>query len=172
MGRALPLFEAPEICTPCGGACCQHLPGATSPDDWGAPDREVMTERISAALATGRWSIDHWEGRYSDDYPRLRRDVQWIAPALAEQGKDDLFYAADAGGSVSSYPCTFLTPVGCELELAARPIECRALEPNPHGGNCKGHVGGKRDRAIEWAPYQDLIELVINVERDRGERSW
>lgn len=55
-------FQAPEICAACGGACCRRAPGIAHPEDFGAPDRADLRRRVEAALASGRWAVDWWEG--------------------------------------------------------------------------------------------------------------
>jgi hypothetical protein len=152
--RHLPVlaFVAPELCVPCGGACCKTTPGAPSPEDFGAPDREAMVAAVTTALATGRWSLDWWEGEPRREEEALRHDVFFPRPALrGEEGS--LLYPADPEGA-----CTFLAARGCELVHNARPLECRALEPSPGGGSrCVEHAGSRRERAIEWWPYEDVI---------------
>ena len=179
MTRSLPVFQVSELCAPCGGACCKRCPGGTSPEDWGAPDRAAMTERLRAAFATGRWAVDRWYGEDWRSEEALRDDVLFVR--AAEKGSESASYVYDelegddydgdiisrmvARMSPPSHPCTFHGPTGCELTFEARPIECRALEPKPvpagkRGHPCEAHAGGKRERAIEWAPYQDLLRRV------------
>jgi hypothetical protein len=62
--------ENPAICAPCGGQCCKHMPGAASPEDFGAPDREAMRDRLRTAFDSGLWAIDWWEGDPRDDRTR------------------------------------------------------------------------------------------------------
>lgn len=160
--RKLPVFVLPEVCGPCGAAghsCCVRLPGLASPDDFGAPDVGAMLDLILSALRSGRWSLDWWEGEAWNERQELQADVFIVAPALrGEEG--ELLYPetlndAPAWYGPTPHPCTFLRDDGCELDHDARPLECRALEPSPP--ECKPHAGARRERAIEWWPYQGVI---------------
>lgn len=153
--------ERPDLCAPCGGACCKRLPGASSPKDWGAPDRSMMRERLLLAIGSGRWALDWWEGEDEHEHAELRVDVFFPRPSPAGD-EGDMLYPDDMGPRWAplTLRCTFLTPTGCELASAERPHECRALEPQPGGIGCVAHAGDKAERAVEWAPYSDLLRDV------------
>jgi hypothetical protein len=137
-----------------------------------------METKLRAAFATGRWAIDRWYGESCHEVDRLRDDVLYVRAAekwhessadvfheLEPIDDDDVFSRWIGRMSPPSHPCTFHGATGCELTFEARPIECRALEPkaSPWGkpdNACEAHAGGKRERAIEWAPYQDLLRRV------------
>jgi hypothetical protein len=148
-------FERPEICAKCGGECCKTLPGITSPEDWGAPNRNEMKRRLSAAFRSKNYAIDCWEGD-----PR---------PGKSEPGINGLFVrpaTTHAVGKLYDYSwggeCVFLTECGCSLQSERRPFGCRTLEPvSPrermkHG--CKEHGGDKREMGIAWLPYHDVLK--------------
>jgi len=143
-------FQRPEICSQCGGKCCKRLPGTAHPSDFGLPS----TRRLSAALRSGRWAIDWWEGDPREDREEVKRGY-WIRPAT--KGKEGELYDGSLGGK-----CTFLTLRGCELSPEDRPLQCRLLEPRPGGhGNCKAHHGfTKREDALAWEPYWDLLDNI------------
>lgn len=146
----VPNAEAAAVCRECGGGCCKSMPGIAAPEDFGAPDLDVMRERISAALATGRWAIDWWEGDPTDGDLDC---VEYIRPAvMMHEGR---LRHPSWGGR-----CTFLGPSGCTLQHDDRPHNCRALVPNPEfkTESCVMPPGlQKQDYAIAWMPYADLL---------------
>lgn len=167
----LPVYVAPDLCGPCGASgrsCCENAPGSPNPEDFGAPDQDEMLARITAALATGRWSFDWWEAEPWRCHPEeaLRHDVFFPRPAIRGEEGEELFPATLSGND----PCTFLTAAGCELEHDVRPLECRAMEPKPHGA-CIEHAGSRRERAIEWWPYRDVIARARAARRGQSASS-
>ena len=149
-------FVRPELCKLCQGSCCKSLPCSAFPADFGLPN----TEKITAAIDSGKWCIDWWEGD-----PREHEDVldygYYVRPAIKEHEGERSH--ASWGGE-----CTFLTSKGCELSIEARPFEGRMLEPKsdyPHG--CKSHSGGKQAAAIAWIPFWDLLDSLKNSEVER-----
>jgi hypothetical protein len=160
----LPMIR-PEICAPCGGRCCKTLPGAASPEDFGAPDKSAMLARLTAAFAAGRWAVDWWEGEPSGDV-RLRHDVYFPRPIAKDHDAGLLvpYYPEDMGSTWSPrmFECTFLGPTGCELAHEDRPLECRALEPRADR-NCVEHAGRRQERALEWHAYQHVLKAAIKA---------
>lgn len=164
----LPVFPASADCAPCG-KCCTSVPGTTSPEDWGAPDLDAMRARLSVAFASGRWTLDLWYGEPHDKIEALRGLVYIVRPArkgYEGAALDELEFEDDDADAITryvrrmtppSFPCTFHGPTGCALAADARPVECRALEPMPGGKGCKPHAGAKRDRALEWLPFQAIL---------------
>lgn len=137
--------ESVTLCGPCGGACCKSMPGSAMPEDFGAPNRDVMRERISAALASGRWAIDWYEGDPTDGDAD---SADYMRPAT--KGKEGRKRDGSWGGA-----CTFHGPMGCALAFEARPWECRMLEPSA-GKTCALSTG-KSHVAIAWMPYADIL---------------
>jgi len=151
------MYEVPEFCTACGGACCRQMPGATFPEDWGTP---LDVQGLLEALRGGRWAIDWWEGDPRRDNPEvLLSRACYVRPATVE--KIGRLYDASWGGV-----CNFFTPgIGCQLPPNERPTECRYLEPadlDPVKGyhDCKDHGKDKGQAAIAWIPYEDLLENI------------
>jgi len=68
------------------------------------------------ALASGRWTLDWWEGQTPAPY--------FVRPAI--KGHEGRLFHLGCGGE-----CTFLGPGGCELRR--HPLQCRLLRP---GGDC------------------------------------
>lgn len=156
-------FERPDVCVPCGGACCKSVPGSASPEDFGAPDREAMRQRLTAAFDSGRWALDWYEGDPVDcpaAYDRERTRAYYVRPARVGHTYE-LFDPAWPGTA-----CTFLGKGGCELTHDERPLECRALEPVAGDKQCTSHAGSKRERAIEWIRYERVLAEVVAA---RGE---
>lgn len=170
--HALPVldsFERPDICAPCGGKCCQSMPGTATPADVGAPDEPTMRVRLRSLLGTGRWAIDWWEGD-----PRPREDqpfdedgnLEWpdvsayyLRPATVGQ-EGDVFDASFGGR------CTFHTSSGCAI-FDTRPEGCRALEPATDGGPCVDRrTGSKQGGAVAWWPYREMLRDVGSEVRD------
>jgi hypothetical protein len=151
MTRQLPIVNA-ERCTSCGGRCCKHMPGTSSPEDWGAPDEDAMAARIDGALRTGKWAID-WLDADEDVGSR----VFYLRPAI--KGKEGDVFDPSWGGT-----CTMLGPKGCALEYEQRPHGCRELVPGLPDAPClrPDTTMPKITDAGLWAPYQDLL-------RDAGE---
>lgn len=161
-----PVYVNAKTCAECGGKCCQSMPGSTSPEDWGAPNRVEMTERLTEALASERYAIDWWEG---DPRPKSERSgeslsqADYIRPASVNgRGMRDPAWGSLFGGGNA---CVFwVKESGCSLFHDARPVECRKLEPKSSpDGECDGHEAPgfkhvKHENAVAWIPYHDVIE--------------
>jgi len=108
-----------EACSVCEGLCCKSHPGATEPKHWmsGGGGNELDFDKIEAALLTGRWVIDV---SYKDN----EMDIYYLRPAMSNS--NSIF---DIQMRLMKDHCTFLTPLGCELESRYRPYECLSLEP-------------------------------------------
>lgn len=151
-------MERPDICAECGGYCCKKLPGVAYPSDFGRSARTIR-EGVLAALRTGKWAIDWWEG---DPTGRdLVDQAFYMRPAVV--GEAGVFHGAWDGNT-----CAFLTSTGCELSHDDRPRECRLLVPardpfNPTTA-CRSPKGvSKKDASIKWLPYSDLLKEVGNI---------
>lgn len=136
-----------EICKKCGGACCKRYPGATIPSQWGKDDKEIL-ENLTKAFKSKKWAIDWCEndprrGKYEEE------DFYFVRPADKEYGDDFLFCPLWKG------ECVFLTPKGCSLPEEKRPLECRTLIPRKDF-KCIQYFT-KREAAILWIPYRDII---------------
>lgn len=151
------LFDSQDAtaCTACGGACCKAMPGGSHPNDWGAPNVAEMERRIAAALGSGRYAIDWWEG---DPRGLEEGDLGYVSQGFyirpATKGKEGRVYDASWGGE-----CTFLMPTGCTLAHDARPLECRTLEPR-YPYRCEQHHG-KHATAVAWIEYHSLLENIV-----------
>jgi Fe-S-cluster containining protein len=128
-------YLKPNLCAPCGGKCCKTIPGCAYPEDF--PTKEVL----QAALDSGRWCIDWWEGDAREGHTELSK-TYYVRPAI--KGYEGVRHHPSWGGE-----CTFLGKNGCELSVLDRPTECRSLEPRVNG--CYTHNGhGKQSAAVAW----------------------
>jgi len=160
-----PVYVNAKTCAECGGKCCQSMPGSTSPEDWGAPNRVEMTGRLTEALASGRYVIDWWEGdpRGPEYKGEHLGQADYIRPAaVGGRGMRDPAWGSLFGGG---NPCVFwVKESGCSLFHDARPLECRKLEPKSSpGGECDGHEAPgfkhvKHENAVAWIPFHDVLE--------------
>lgn len=161
--KHLPMYvqnhEAPTICSSCGGGCCKSYPGITSPTDFGAPNREVLLQRLTEAFCSGKWAIDWWEG---DPRPLDERvggelhQAYFIRPHVKGEEQWGIRDATYGG------PCTFHTDTGCALKHDQRPTQCRTLVP-AEDRMCKQSVY-KQELVLAWLPYTDII---LQAERMR-----
>lgn len=150
-------FINKAVCEKCGGACCKHAAGACLPSDFGSTAGEIE-QNVRAAVATGKYAIDWWEGDPRDDKdwtdPDALSRAYFVRPAHvgASHPRDPSW-----GGT-----CVFHGPKGCALEHDKRPSVCRALEPITGPNDCKMHLkgGAKRGPAIAWIPFTDVLESI------------
>jgi Fe-S-cluster containining protein len=134
-----------DLCTPCGGKCCKVIPGIYWPEDFGSSHDEVIAN-VRAAIATGKTTLDYWEGKRKLFYPR---------PAI--KGKEGVTIDPSWGGE-----CTHLTAKGCVLTWATRPAQCRSLEPRPRGAcHSAAPFDSKYEAAQAWLPY-DLTSIAAD----------
>ena len=147
-----------EICKKCGGECCKTCPGATIPSQWGKSDKEIL-ENLIEAFKSKKWAIDWYEGD-----PRRGKDGRgefyFVRPADKEYGEEFLFCPLWKG------ECVFLTPEGCSLTEEKRPLQCWTLIPR-EDFKCIQYLT-KREIAILWIPYRDII-LEAAKRSDRNE---
>ncbi len=145
--------ERPDLCAPCGGACCRTRPGVESPERFlSAAD---PAGALAEALASGDWVLARqhgvrWEGGTPPPDDVRWREIRVPRPAtVAERGAG----LADPGPEPS--PCVFLGDGGCRLSFGARPRMCRDLEPWADGECVAGW--DLPDAARAWAPHQELV---------------
>jgi hypothetical protein len=142
----------PHVCAQCKGKCCSYYPGMTSPEDWGAPDQDLMRERITQAVASGKYDFDSW---YGDPTGKSEEDgdVWMVRPASQRQPLGQL-------DRMGYERCKMLGQAGCELPYQQRPRQCRDLDPKAGGEGC-GDQYSKKQAAIDWMPYQQLLHQII-----------
>ena len=134
------------LCTTCQGACCKNMPGATSPEDWGAPDVDVMQMHIGKALQSGEFVLAALPERPHEPY---------LMPLRTTTG------------------CIFLRKDGCRLPDTKRPEGCRALIPSEDfPSSCHYPKGVSINHFIDrWRPYRNLLDAASEPPRIRKRRS-
>lgn len=131
-----------NMCSTCGGNCCQRLPGIMFPEDFETINKKIIMDLLN----TGNYSIDCWEGEIENPY--------WIRPATIK-GKGKLIDKSWGG------ICVFWSSTGCRFDKDLRPYGCRMLEPREYGEECKIHNAGKLEAAKAWEPFKDIFEEIL-----------
>lgn len=150
-----------SMCALCGGQCCQNMAGSYAPEDF---KQEITTDFIVSLLLTGKFAIDWWEldARYDKkkwDYKNMLSRTCYLRPRHI---KEDAVKGSWGGVCVN-----WKKESGCTLPKSDRPYGCRKLIPKLIGGvdtHCtynKKDKAGKRDIAIKWIPYQNILEEAI-----------
>lgn len=140
--------ENQEICSECGGRCCQNIPGICVPFDF-----HYDMSLIEKLIASGQYCFDYW-ARSEDP------DIYYVRPSVA--GQEGKVVDPTWGGK-----CTFLGDNGCELEHEQRPWECRDLIPD-RGHKCIKSKS-KKEIVDMWLPYQkelkDIREELLTMKQ-------
>lgn len=147
-------FICKEICAACGGVCCQRMPGAALPDDFGPPEK--LRDNLREALASGNWSVDWWDGDPTNGY---REQSYYIRPATKDMAGVSILDASWGG------VCVFYTSEGCSI-FEKRPSGCRGLRPNPDNfPDCFIEHSSKKEAAIAWYHHNEMLyELASSLE--------
>ena len=143
--------ERPDICGPCGGACCRNYPGPYHPNDLGST-REEVEAQVADLLSQGLAQVDWWEG--VPPWPFLRPTT---LDRRAGSNRSPTY-----GGA-----CVLLTPSGCRLSFAERPLGCRSLEPAA-GMICGETKYSKPEAWRAWQPHADMLWRLA----DTTKRQW
>lgn len=133
--------ENKEICSECGGKCCERSPGVCFPSDF--KDENDIVDKILG----GSYCIDWWEGNLGDGC----EDIAYFVRPRTKNYKDRVFDGGWGG------ECVLLTETGCSLKFDDRPSECRHLKPNV--GGCAGNeLFSKESSCRAWRKHQDMFE--------------
>lgn len=184
MAEELKIYADYSICKACGGKCCQSIPGAYHPNDF----EQMYQEKLSVDLLlkifqTSKVAVDYYEQdpRYDIGNPlygdctfdefiqNLKNTPEealttcyYLRPKNFE-GRNKLEHAAWRGSACINWTIAS----GCSLPEYERPKECRMLIPSNEGHKyCKSKPedkGTKKDMAIDWIPYQDIIEKALKI---------
>lgn len=146
--------ENKDLCSKCGGKCCEGIPGVYHPEDLfpNMSDAQIQ-EKILAMIEQGDTVItdmDVWTDPDST-WPTL------CVKALAPRGKGlgNSWRQSFNGGR-----CVNLTLTGCKLSTQDRPYECRIVIPVPTY-SCRPEEGFHRqDLFLEWYIYDHVLEAV------------
>lgn len=143
-----------EICKRCGGSCCKSLGCHISPFDL----KEITFESIISLIdESGCISIDWWEGNPIIDEPDGQR-VYFLR--IKNQGAKVI--DPSFGGI-----CSILTDIGCPLSYEYRPKGARDLIPK-EGPTCHDRYS-KRQCAIDWYSYQDIMKMIYFYYYEKGD---
>lgn len=158
------------VCRKCGGDCCKTMGCEISPGDVIKWKGEISEQTIIELLNTGYISIDWWEGD-----PRPIRDIPYDELDTCDYRDGHYLRMRHINGRAidPSYGgiCVALTKHGCKLSLDQRPYGGRALVPNVLSpGHCTSGWG-KREAAIAWLPWNDLLEHVKDIYREDNSRT-
>lgn len=143
-----------SVCSLCGGKCCKQIPGAVFPEQL----NDISVESLLQMYKDG-YCFDYWEGNPTKDEKYDNVTAYYLRPqTISAIGR-----MVDPSWGAQ---CSFLTPTGCKLSFDKRPMECQTLVANHLApGNCTSDTKGynKKDAAIKWFPYNDIIEQVLNT---------
>lgn len=189
----VPNNENPALCRKCGGDCCKEMPGSYHPAQFGP-----ALEGVAELLRAGKASIDWWEGDSVDargadgkkTYVPIPHKGYYLRPAIKPGRRKgpplfSFFAGPDGDGGVFDPSfggeCVNLTPAGCSLAFADRPLNCQALAPDPDRDPARGRFCDGEDLAhnkpglvIAWNPLSPLLEKIgrqVEGELDRAGRS-
>ena len=150
-------IENLDICSECGGACCENMPGAAFPEDFGITPRMPriqIQQIIQDRLSSGKWQIDLY------DLKPIDRDFfgPHDAPAMFLRPAIRLPLGRVSYQCPPKSGCIFQSIRGCELSLQERPLGCSSLIPSPEGQMCKMPVDDMhRESAKAWFEYEEEI---------------
>lgn len=145
--------ENREVCSKCQGKCCKTMGCHYSPRDF----EKITKETLRDFIKQGFVSIDWWEGDVLDTYERYRSCYLRIR-------NRDIFNETKLAPIVDpSYggKCMLLTENGCLLKFEDRPMGGRNLIPKSKDEKYCQTTYSKKDAAIEWYPYNDILEELI-----------
>lgn len=147
--------ENASVCAPCGGQCCQGMPGIYHPDDLfsNMSDEQIKNKMISM-LEDG--SVVLTDNEISDARGKYSLRVESLTPRAGRRNMKIWYQPFNYG------QCINLGETGCKLSSEDRPRECRALVPSLEGpSKCRPEPGFDREDLLEeWTIYKEIIEEV------------
>ena len=142
-----------SLCSECKGKCCKTYAGIIYPDQIGDSEESIRIKLIP--MLNDEWSIDWWEGPLIEE-DKFNSDERYYFVRPKHVGASTI--DPSWGGQ-----CSFLREDGCQLSIEERPIQCLALEPKDDF-NCREKDGfSKKDGAMAWIPYQDLLGEMVKL---------
>ena len=147
-------LENLDICRMCGGKCCQGHAGTCWPWDFVEP----LYDNIRAALESGYYVLDYWEGQFT----RGVFQPHWVRPR--HTNRLDCLIDPSWGGT-----CIFWRESnGCQLQFEDRPTTCRITIPK-QSHECDGAKKYDKEEMIKaWLPFQSIFRTLIE-EYHKGE---
>ena len=149
-----------SICAKCNGYCCRHMGCELHPQD--VFGKEIPTiEKLIEFLSCGLYQIDCWDGDIRED---MGIDIgendeyyyrsYYLRPKHTNSNR---LFNASWGGT-----CIFFEDgKGCKLDWQHRPYGGKALVANEEK-KCHSSYG-KVKAALDWLPYHDMIEDVLDA---------
>jgi len=135
------MYDDPDLCSKCGGKCCQTHPCHFSPSDF----IDLTYDGLKAEIEKGFISIDWWEGDANPESDDLTETFFLRVKTLRGCTVDPTW-----GGR-----CYLWTrESGCPFNYEQRPKGGRMLIPDLN--NCK-QLYSKQDCALEWRPYNNIL---------------
>lgn len=159
----LTAYVKPDVCGPCGGACCKQMPGTAFPSDFGRT-RAAVLAKVEERLRSGLWCIDWWEGAIERGAPA---PGYFLRPSTVDEKTRGLVMNGSWGGT-----CSNLGPEGCQI-FDERPAGCRGLEPHvtKKGPACRVKYGDKKSAVMAWLPFHaELKRIGVKVQDEVGRK--
>lgn len=168
------LFVNSDMCSVCGGKCCQRCACNNIPSDF---DNDILL--MQEALESGNYTIDFARktpysfvtlpsGYLTLNIPRIIEsydETLYIRPRNQGRPIVDIIHTEDIEG-----PCVFWSSEkGCNLSYKERPMLGRTLIPSLYGLNCQYPFNSRDLLTKSWKPYNlELFELA----KKHFDRTW
>lgn len=141
-------LENLDICSACGGKCCQHFSGVCWPYDFVEP----YLENLRTAFGSGYYVLDYWEGKFNGEFDHpyfVRIRHKKVLHSLIDPS---------CGGI-----CIFWSKkIGCGLSFKDRPTMCRVIIPRrSYECDCPKQYE-KKDAVKAWLPFQCVLTTLVD----------
>lgn len=177
-----------SYCKECGGVCCRHMGCHFSPEDFEEISFDYLKDRIEN---TGCISIDWWEQDPREDdginelskcyFLRMRNRKSGITISDHLMGLLSMIGVPSPDtDSVNDEPapivdaswggrCVLHTDEGCSISYENRPKGARWLIAKSNPDKPCDDAYSKKQCAIDWIPYQDILIKLEEYFRDKGD---
>ena len=138
--------ECPEICTMCGGRCCNKFPCHMSPDDF----EDLSLNSLIKELNKGYISI-----------AKARKDISKYRLFLRMRVEGHPIVDLDVDESKIGR-CVLVTPTGCVLPYEKRPMGAKFMVPYQADDGriyCYQYYG-QEELLEDWEPYQNILRIL------------
>lgn len=153
MKQQIRLVEDKNICAQCKGLCCKSQGCHVAPWDVFKGGKGSI-EKLRAFMNTKNYTVDFWAGDPRDnDIWNFDFSQHYF---LRARNKNEGFIT----GYNPNGACAMLTSTGCKLSFNERPTGGKSLVPKPDQRCVPTYT--KRQCAIDWIPYQDMLETIID----------
>lgn len=137
-----------EICSACGGQCCEHYPGVIFPQELGITCDEEL-EFVLPLFKKNIIIFDFWDGAFPD-YENILANNPYFIRIRTTKDPENKFVNPSWGGQ-----CLLLDNGKCSAEH--RPLNCRMLVPQLGKPCLPDCVNVKEICIAEWIPFQEGI---------------